>query len=73
LRAFVDSVSDRTMQLSDYGALLAAIAPGLHTTASALGIGGTLGPLISDLVAASTARNQEKAHRAVLLELRSHV
>ena len=73
LAAFIASVTDRTMQLSDYGATLAAIAPGLASTAAALGAGATLGPLVAALTGASSARTQQKAHRAVLLELERHV
>jgi hypothetical protein len=73
LAAFIASVSDRTMKLSDYGAMLAAIAPALSTTAAALGANSTLGPLVAALADARGARGHQKAHRAVLLELHRHV
>jgi hypothetical protein len=73
LAAFIASVSDRTMKLSDYGAMLAAIAPALSSTAAALGANSTLGPLVAALADARGARGHQKAHRAVLLELQRHV
>lgn len=69
LDAFVDSVTDRTMTIGDYGAMLGAITPALNTTGSALGAAGSLDPLIAAIGAAPTARAKQHAHRAFLLTL----
>jgi hypothetical protein len=67
LSAFVAKVTRRTMQLSDYQAMLIALVPGLTTTFSALGHPAPT--LIGALASAANARAAEKAHRDLLLQL----
>ncbi len=69
LEAFIASVATRTVQLSDYRALLASIVPALTATTSALSATAPLAPLITKLGTAATARASEKAHRDFLIGL----
>lgn len=71
LGAFVQSVTDRTMTVAGYLALLAALAPALTQTGTDLGQSALLGPLVSAMAAAPNARVAEGAHRSFLLALQS--
>jgi hypothetical protein len=71
LAAFEGRAIARTLQLAEYGTLLAQLAPALRQSAAGLGAAATLDPLITAMEAAGMARAQQKAHRDFLLALES--
>jgi hypothetical protein len=73
LGGFLAAVDSRSIQLSDYRALLGRLDADLRACAAELGASGALVPLIDAIRTATSVRAAQKAHRAYLLELAARV